>query len=98
MYLGQDVLSVIGKSGGNQRLLADLVTNNGDDFSRVSVGINVLDGFCSLAWKYEDDTANVPLCCDEAISFVSNYSDSASDVINCFKTVNVSGITKITNL
>lgn len=34
MFLGDDVLSFLGKQGGNQRLLAELVIGNGDDFTK----------------------------------------------------------------
>ena len=56
----------------------------------------VLDDFCNLVWKYGSKSAKVLTCGDDAVSFVGKYKD-ASDVINCFKTRNVSGISNLTN-
>ena len=94
MLLGDDILSFLGKQGGNQRLLAELVLNNGDDFARAVSNTKMLDEFCNLAWKYGDDAAKVLSSGDDAVSFVSKYED-ASDVIKCFKTGNVSGISNL---
>ena len=94
MYLGSDVLSVIGKTGGNQRLLAEAVLRNGDDFARAVTNTQVLDTFCELAWKYGDDAAKVLTSGDDAVKFVSKYDD-ASDAIKCFKTGNVNGVSNL---
>lgn len=91
MFLGDDVLSFLGKQGGNQRLLAELVIGNGDDFTKALMKTGVLDDFCNLAWKYGGESAKVLICGDDAISFVSKY-ENASDIIKCFKSGNVSGI------
>lgn len=44
MYLGDDILKVIGKQGGNSRLLAELVIQNGDDFSKQIIQISEING------------------------------------------------------
>ena len=94
MFLGDDILSFLGKQGGNQRLLAELVLSNGDDFTKAIIKTDVLDDFCNLAWKYGSKSAKVLICGDDAISFVSKYED-ASDAINCFKTGNVTGVSNL---
>ena len=94
MFLGDDILSFLGKQGGNQRLLAELVIGNGDDFTKALMKTGVLDDFCNLAWKYGDESAKVLICGDDAIAFVSKY-ENASDIIKCFKSGNVSGIVNL---
>ena len=84
------------ESSRNQCLLAELVINNGDDFSKALLKTTVLDDFCNLVWKYGSKSAKVLTCGDDAVSFIGKYKD-ASDVINCFKTGNVSGISNLTN-
>lgn len=59
MFLGDDVLSFLGKQGGNQRLLAELVIGNGDDFTKALMKTEVLDDFCNLVWKYGNEVAKV---------------------------------------
>lgn len=94
MFLGDDVVSFLGEQGGNQRLLAELVLNNGDDFTKALTKTQCLDEFCDLAWKYGDDAAKVLSSGDDAVSFVSRY-ENASDLIKCFKSGNVSGIANL---
>jgi hypothetical protein len=94
MFLGDDVLSFLGKQGGNQRLLAELVIGNGDDFTKALMKTGTLDDFCNLVWKYGSESAKVLTCGDDAISFVSKY-ENASDIIKCFKSGNVSGIANL---
>ncbi|MBQ6942695.1 MAG: hypothetical protein IJN43_00050 [Ruminococcus sp.] len=94
MFLGDDILTFLGKQGGNQGLLAELVISNGDDFTKALINTKKLNEFCNLAWKYGDDVAKVLTCGDDAISFISKYED-ASDIIKCFKTGDVKGIEKL---
>lgn len=42
MFLGDDILKVIGKTGGSQRLLAELVVSNGDDFAKFVINTSEL--------------------------------------------------------
>ena len=94
MFLGDDILSFLGKQGGNQRLLAELVLNNGDDFTKALMKTGALDDFCNLAWKYGGEAAKVLTCGDDAISFVSKY-ENVPDLIKCFSSGNVSGIVNL---
>lgn len=72
MFLGDDVLSFLGKQGGNQRLLAELVLNNGDDFTKALMKTGVLDEFCDLAWKYGDEAVRILIeKGDDAVKAVS---------------------------
>lgn len=59
MFLGDDILSFLGKQGGNQRLLAELVIGNGDDFTKALMKTGALDDFCNLVWKYGGEAAKV---------------------------------------
>ena len=53
MYLGNDILSFLGKQGGNQRLLAELVIGNGDDFTKALLNCSGMsDEICELSLKY----------------------------------------------
>lgn len=45
MMLGDDILQFLGKQRGNQRLLAELVINNGDDFTKALLETKFLDEF-----------------------------------------------------
>lgn len=45
MFLGDDVLKFLSKQGENQRLLAELVINNGDDFSKALLKTKFLEEF-----------------------------------------------------
>ena len=45
MFIGDDILQFLSKQGGNQRLLAELVVNNGDDFSKALLKTNFLEEF-----------------------------------------------------
>lgn len=72
MFLGDDILSFLGKQGGNQRLLAELVLNNGDDFTKALMKTEVLDDFCNTVWKYGSGTAKVLMYGDETFSSFSS--------------------------
>lgn len=75
-------------------MLAELVINNGDDFTNALLKTTVLDDFCNLVWKYGGNTAKVLESGDDAILFVQKYKN-ATDVIECFYTGNVTGISKL---
>ncbi len=94
MFLGDDILQFLGKQGGNQRLLAELIINNSDNFTNALLKTTVLDDFCNLVWKYGGNTAKVLESGDDAILFVQKYKN-AIDVIECFYTGNVTGISKL---
>lgn len=75
MFLGDDILSFLGKQGGNQRLLAELVIGNGDDFTKALMKTGVLDDFCNLAWKYGGEAARVLVDKgDDAIKAICNLN------------------------
>ena len=58
MFLGDDVLSFLGKQGGNQRLLAELVIGNGDDFTKALLNCSDMsDEVCELSLKYGQTAA-----------------------------------------
>lgn len=98
MMLGDDILSLIGKQGGNQRLLAELVINNGDDFTKAVLNTNVLDDFCSLALKYNKSSISKVLTSgDDAIKFIQKYEgkENINNVIECFNSGNVIGVSKL---
>lgn len=94
MFLDDDILLFLGKQGGNQRLLAGLVINNGDDFTKAVLNTKVFDDFIDLAWKYDDNVAKILVCGDDAIIFVGKYKN-ARDIIKCFKSGNVIGISNL---
>ena len=75
MFLGDDVLSFLGKQGGNQRLLAELVISNGDDFTKALMKTGALDDFCNLARKYGNEIAKILPCGDEVVKAVGNMDD-----------------------
>ena len=82
MELGSDVLQVIGKTGGNQRLLADLVLKNGDDFARAVSNTEILDEVLDFAWKCGDPAAKI-FVYDESLvpkanKLISEYGDDFS--------------------
>lgn len=77
MFLGDDILSFLGKQGGNQRLLAELVLNNGDDFTKALMKTGVLDDFCNLAWKYGNGVAKILPCGDEVVKLVGNMDEAS---------------------
>lgn len=85
MYLSDDVLKVIGERGGNQRILAEMVLRNGDDFSAAVLKTNVIDEFCDLAWKYGDNASKIIICNDTTIKKVSEMTDSS--LKNYFRTI-----------
>ena len=83
MFLGDDVLSFLGKQGGNQRLLAELVLNNGDDFTKALLNSNNLDDFCNIIWKNGSGYARIfGTYADDSIACVKNYGDDAIAAIN----------------
>ena len=85
MYLGDELLAAIAKSKENQRLLAELILKNGDDFSEALIKTNVLNEFCDFARLYGDVTVNVFVCDDKIIKTLSEMSDES--VENYFKTI-----------
>lgn len=85
MYLNDDILGVIGKRGSNQRILADLVLRNGDDFSAAVLKSNAIDEFCDIVWKYGDDATKIIICDDTAIKRVSEMNDSS--IKNYFRAI-----------
>jgi len=83
MFLGDDVLSFLGKQGGNQRLLAELVIGNGDDFTKALLNSNYLDDFCNIIWKNGSGYARIfGTYADDSIACVKNYGDDAIAAIN----------------
>ena len=83
MYLGNDILSFLGKQGGNQRLLAELVIGNGDDFTKALLNSNYLDDFCNIIWKNGSGYARIfGTYADDSIACVKNYGDDAIEAIN----------------
>lgn len=83
MFLGDDILSFLGKQGGNQRLLAELVIGNGDDFTRALLNTNYLDDFCNIIWKSGNGYASVfGTYADDSIACVEKYGDDAIAAIN----------------
>lgn len=77
MFLGDDVLSFLGKQGGNQRLLAELVIGNGDDFTKALMKTGALDDFCNLAWKYGNGVAKILPCGDDVVKLVGNMDEAS---------------------
>lgn len=71
MLLGDDVLKFLGKQGGNQRLLAELVINNGDEFSKALLKTTVLYDFCDIVWKYGDNATKLLIAGDDVITTIS---------------------------
>ena len=67
MFLSDDVLKFLSKQGENQRLLAELVINNGDDFSKALLKTTVLDDFCNLVWKYGDNATKLLIAGDNVV-------------------------------
>ena len=67
MFLGDDVLKFLSKQGENQRLLAELVINNGDEFSKALLKTTVLDDFCNLVWKYGDNATKLLIAGDNVV-------------------------------
>lgn len=88
MFLGDDVLQFLSKQGGNQRLLAELVVNNGDDFSKALLKTKVLDDFCDLAWKYGNNISKILPCGDEVVKTVCNMDElSFSNYLQTLKNI-----------
>ena len=77
MFLGDDILSFLGKQGGNQRLLAELVIGNGDDFTKALMKTGALDDFCNLAWKYGSGVAKILPCGDEIVKAVGTMDEAS---------------------
>lgn len=77
MFLGDDILSFLGKQGGNQRLLAELVIGNGDDFTKALMKTGALDDFCNLAWKYGNGVAKILPCGDDVVKLVGNMDEAS---------------------
>ena len=83
MLLGDDILSFLGEQGGNQRLLAELVIGNGDDFTKALLNSNYLDDFCNIIWKNGSGYARIfGTYADDSIACVKNYGDDAIAAIN----------------
>jgi hypothetical protein len=96
MFLGDDVLSFLGKQGGNQRLLAELVLGNGDDFTKALMKTGVLDDFCNLAWKCGDPAAKIFVYNEglvpKANKLIAEYGDDFSkEIVEYFTKNNEKG-------
>lgn len=78
MFLGDDILTFLGKQGGNQGLLAELVISNGDDFTKALMKTGALDDFCNLAWKYGNESTKLLLAGDDVIKKISSLDDLTS--------------------
>lgn len=48
MYLNDDILGVIGKSGGNQNVLTDLILKNNDEFSNLALDVFNKEGSAGI--------------------------------------------------
>ncbi|MDE6426170.1 MAG: hypothetical protein K2K89_08555 [Ruminococcus sp.] len=59
MFLGDDILQFLGKQGGNQRLLAELVINNGDDFTNALLKTEFLEEFLKEVDVYYSKNGSV---------------------------------------
>ena len=76
MFLGDDILKVIGKTGGSQKLLAELVVSNGDDFAKFVMNTSELYLSDSISYLSKYGSNSI----DDIIKFYSetgNFDDLA---------------------